>query len=247
VLFVANGMTHLQATRVTESSAYTGLRLGVYVITLLVVIVGGRIVPAFTANALRRTGVAAQVRAYRWIERLSVPAILGVILCELLVPASMVSGLAAVVAASVLIIRISGWQSFRTFRDPLLWSLHVGYSWVPVGLGCLALSDLTAVIPRTTGIHALTAGAFGTMILAVMTRVGVGHTGRALVVPRGITTAYLLVTAGAVLRTVGPVLLPNIGLPVLVVSGVLWAAAFVLFTVVYWPVLTTPRVDGRPG
>jgi uncharacterized protein involved in response to NO len=245
-LFAANGLTHLQATGLAAWGADSGMRVGVDLITLLVVVVGGRITPAFTRNALGRARVVAPLRSYAWIEWTAVPGVLLFVVCDLLFPRSAVSGWGAAIAAALLVVRMSGWQSLRTFRDPLVWSLHVGYAWVPVGLGCIALSDLTGWVPWTIGVHALTSGAFGTMILAVMTRVGIGHTGRELKVPRWIPTAYVLVTAGALLRTLGTALFPA-SIAVILVSGFLWAAAFVLFTVVYWPVLTSPRVDGQEG
>ena len=128
-----------------------------------------------------------------------------------------------------------------------MWSLHAGYAWLVVGLACVALGDLGGRLPWTTGVHALTAGAFGSMILAVMTRVSLGHTGRPLVAPRGIALAYGLVSAGALLRTFGPLAAPSLALALLVASGVLWSAAFAIFLAVYAPILVRSRVDGRPG
>jgi uncharacterized protein involved in response to NO len=166
---------------------------------------------------------------------------------DLVAPHSFASGLVALLAALLVLVRMSGWQSLRIRSDPLLWSLHVGYGWAAAGLACVAATNLGARIPVTAGLHALTSGAFGATILAVMTRVGLGHTGRALVAPRGIPLAYVLVSAGALLRVLGPVVLPAQGLPVLVASGLLWSAAFALFAVLYAPILTRPRVDGKPG
>jgi uncharacterized protein involved in response to NO len=124
---------------------------------------------------------------------------------EITAPRTAWSGGAAGLAALVLVARMTGWQSLRTGSDALLWSLHVGYAWVPLGLGCIALADLFGLLPWTSGLHALTAGAFGAMILAVMTRAALGHTGRPLRAPRGIPLAYLLVTLGALVRTIAPV------------------------------------------
>jgi uncharacterized protein involved in response to NO len=138
-----------------------------------------------------------------------------------------------------------GWQTLRTLRDPLLWSLHAGYAWVAVGLGCVGASDLGAPLPWTAGLHALTAGAFGSMILSVMSRVALGHTGRALAAPRGMALAYLLVTLGAALRVVGPIAAPS--LAALWIAGALWSAAFAIFCALYVPILLRPRVDGQPG
>jgi uncharacterized protein involved in response to NO len=246
-LGAANLLTHLEAMRALGGVAHIGLRLAVYLVTLPIVIVGGRIVPAFTLNALRRAGVAAEVRTRPGFERVAVPAMLIFVATEIVAPRSVWSGAAAGIAALALVGRMSGWQSVRTRSDPLLWSLHVGYAWVPLGLGCIALADLFWLLPWTSGLHALTAGAFGSMILAVMTRAALGHTGRPLRAPPGIPLAYVLVSAAALLRTLAPLLLPERVLGALVVSGALWATAFALFLVVYFPILTRPRLDAAPA
>jgi uncharacterized protein involved in response to NO len=246
-LFAANAMIHFQVLGLPGGRADLGVRLAVDLVMLLVVIIGGRIIPTFTGNALRRAGVAAEIRSRRWVELLVIPAVLTFVASDLLVPRTAASGLLALLAASALLVRMVGWQSLRTRGDSLLWSLHLGYLWVPLGLLCLGLSDLTQLVPRASGIHALTAGAFGTMILTVMSRVALGHTGRELVAPPGIAVAYALITIGALIRTVGPALLPVASLPVLIASGLCFAAAFALFTAIYAPVLTSARVDGRPG
>jgi uncharacterized protein involved in response to NO len=243
VLALANLAFHLEST---GRGAFLGIRVAVYFVTVLVVIVGGRIVPAFTRNALLRAGIDAPPRSIGWADRLAVPAVLLVAVTDLARPVSLWSGGAALLAAVVLISRMSGWQSSRTLRDPLVWVLHVGYAWIPFGFACMAVSDLTWTIPRTSGLHALTSGAFGTMILAVMSRVPLGHTGRPLAAPRPMQIAYCMVAAGALLRVAAPIVAPA-GLPLLLLAGVLWAGAFVLFTATYWPILTRPRVDGLPG
>jgi uncharacterized protein involved in response to NO len=119
--------------------------------------------------------------------------------------------------------------------------------WVAIGLVLVAAGDLGRSVAATAGLHALTAGAMGSMILAVMTRVSLGHTGRLLVLPRGAVGSYALVHAGALAR-VGDALVPAPaqGL-LLVVGGLLWASAFGLFAVLYRPILTRPRVDGKDG
>jgi uncharacterized protein involved in response to NO len=142
---------------------------------------------------------------------------------------------------------MSGWQTRHTLRDPLLWSLHLGYAWVAIGLAVIAFADLAGAIPWSVGVHAQTAGAIGTMVLAVMTRVALGHTGRPLVAPRAAVAAYLLVTAGALVRTLGALVVPDAYLQVIVIAGLLWAAAFAAFLVHYAPILTRSRVDGGPG
>ena len=138
------------------------------------------------------------------------------------------------------------WRTWRARTDPLLWSLHAGMAWVACGLLLVGVGDLGFSVGATAGLHALTAGAMGAMILAVMTRVALGHTVRPLVLPRGALAAYVLVHTGAVAR-VAAALAPALQLPLLGAAGALWASAFAVFALVYAPILTRPRVDGRPG
>jgi uncharacterized protein involved in response to NO len=131
--------------------------------------------------------------------------------------------------------------------DPLLWSLHAGSAWVAAGLLLVGASDLGAAVPATAGLHALTAGAMGSTILAVVTRVGLGHTGRPLELPRGVVWSYVLVHAAAVARVAVPFAPGGAARALLVASGLAWAAAFAIFAIRYAPILTRPRPDGRPG
>jgi len=244
-LACANALVHAHA--LAPALATAGVRAGVDGIGLLVVVIGGRIVPAFTTNALHRAGDATEARAPAWAERMTVPAYLLFAVADGLAPGSPWSGAAAGVAAIVLAARMSGWHSLRVLGDPLLGSLHLGPLWVVIGLACFAASDLAAAWPRSIAVHALTAGAFGTMILAVMTRVSLGHTGRPLAAPRSAVVAYGLVTIGALLRTLAVAALPAASLLLLTLSGVLWSGAFGVFLVGFSGMLLAPRVDGRPG
>jgi uncharacterized protein involved in response to NO len=246
-LFAANLVFHLDAWGVLGGASSRGLRLAVDVVLLLLVVIGGRIIPTFTANALRRRGDPAPVRSRRWVEGLVVPGVLVVGLADLLMPRSPASGAAAAVAAGLVAARLAGWQGHRVLDDPLLWSLHLGYAWVAFGLAWVAASDLLGWPPPTVALHALTAGAFGTTILAVMSRVPLGHTGRPFAAIPGIPAAYALVGAGALLRTVGTAVWPGTALAMNAAAGLVWAVAFGVFTALYAPILTAPRVDGRPG
>lgn len=245
VLALANLAVHAQALGLTAASAPRALRFTVDLVIVLVVVIGGRITPAFTANAFLRRGIAAPIRAWRWLDRAAVTATVLAAVVGLLAPRGVASGIAAAAAAILVGARVAGWQSLRTWRDPLLWSLHAGMLWVPVGFALVAASDLGAPIPPTAGLHALSAGAMGAMIAAVVTRVSLGHTGRALILPTGSWLSYVLVHAGALAR-VAAALVPS--MPALLwVGAVLWAGAFVLFAVLHAPMLLRPRVDGKPG
>ena len=246
VLFGINAALHAQALGWSETSGSTALRVAADLVIVLITVIGGRIVPTFTANAFRSAGVDAALRGRDARDTLAIAAVVAVAVCDVAVPRTVWSGGSALLAAVAIAARMLGWQTLRTGRDPLIWSLHAGYAWVAVGLLAVGLADLTYAIPYATGLHALTAGAMGSMILAVMTRVALGHTGRPLALPPGAVWIYALVHAGAGLRVLGPIF-PSAMLPLLVASGTLWAGAFGLYAALYARILTAPRADGAQG
>jgi uncharacterized protein involved in response to NO len=228
--------------------ASAALRTGINLVLLLVTVIGGRIVPAFTANALRARGIDAQPQAHAWLERLVIGSMVLVLLADLMAPLSTVSGVIAALAAVLHGWRMSGWRTMHTWREPIVWVLHAAYAWLPLGLAVKAIFLTTAAGWAAQWLHALTIGAAATMILAVMTRAALGHTGRPLRVTPAIACAYALLILGAIMRVFGSWLLPQRGgLWANAAAGLLWIAAFASFVVVYLPILAGPRADGRPG
>ncbi|MFZ1413484.1 MAG: NnrS family protein, partial [Defluviicoccus sp.] len=212
------------------------------VLAALIALIGGRIVPLFTQNALRANGwplITCATNAHA--QRLAVPLVVLVVAADLVGQSSPVRGITALAAAGVLFYGMLGWHSWRTRRLPIVWILHAGYVWLPLGLLLVALADLGAGIASTTALHALSANAIGIMILAVASRAALGHAGRPLVTPRLTVAAYGLVIAGGLVR----VLFPS-GSGILL-AGLLWSLGYALFAFDYWPILTKPRIDGRPG
>ena len=186
------------------------MRLAIDFVLILVTVIGGRIVPAFTANALRMRGESGHVRSRALRLEFAVIGCDGRDRDHRRVRAGFdLSGALAALAALAHAIRLSGWRSFRTRGEPILWVLHVAYAWLPVGLALKACALLGGAGWAMKWQHALTMGVFATMILAVMTRASLGHTGRPLVVPRAIALAYLLLTAGTVLRVFGIAVFPD--------------------------------------
>lgn len=223
------------------------LIIGIDVVLLLVTVIGGRIVPAFTASALRQRGNRAMVRVSSTLTALAVTAMIAVALGDLFLPDGTIAGTIAALAALVQAVRLAQWQTLRTLRQPIVWVLHLAYVWLPVGLALKAIALLGGAAPAGFWLHALTIGAATSMILAVMTRASLGHTGRPLVVDPLIALAYVLVTAAALVRVFGLAVLPLSYREVILLAALLWTAAFALFLGIYAPMLLTPRVDGKPG
>jgi len=246
-LAAANFVLHAEAIGLASGVAGGSLRFAVDLVIVLILVIAGRITPAFTQNALRRQGLERSVHSESWLGALAIGMAAALALATPLTGRTQVTGLLAMLAGLAAAARLAGWQTWHIRSDPLLWSLHAGSAWVAAGLLLVGAGDLGAPIPTAAGLHALTAGAMGTTVMAVMTRVGLGHTGRALVLPRGVVWSYALVHAAAVARVAASFVSAEGQRALLLASGVAWAAAFGLFAVRYWPILTRSRPDGRPG
>ncbi|MBP2228858.1 uncharacterized protein involved in response to NO [Azospirillum agricola] len=244
LLTLANLLIHLEWLGVVADGIQPGVTLGLGIVLMMVTVIGGRILPAFTRNGLGAQG--HRVRSWPWVERVVLASTLLLVLAEPFVPGGAALGLLMLAAALAHAVRLAGWQGWRAWRSPILWVLHLGYLWIPAGLTLKALHHLTD-IPAAAGLHALTAGAFATLILAVMSRASLGHTGRPLVASSVTVAAYLLLTVAALARTASPLLPVEWLWPALQGAGLAWVAAFALYLVAYAPVLLRPRADGRPG
>lgn len=213
---------------------------------LLMLVIGGRITPAFSGNWLRsRGGDPARIEVKPWLERLTLGAVAAVLVTQLVRAPAGVAALAAVLAAAASLARLGFWRGWLVRAEPLLWILHLALAWIPVALLLLAAAEL-GFVPSTAWVHAAGAGAMGALILGVMARVALGHTGRALRLPAGMTAALGLILAAGVARVLTTLqLLPwRAGLAL---AATLWVAAFALFLLRYVPILVGPRVDGKPG
>ncbi len=246
-LWSADAVFMWATLRLNASLASLALQAATNVVLTLVTTIGGRIVPAFTANALRQGGQAYALRTRRWIERALPPSMLAVIAIDALAPSSAAAGALAAAVALMHGIRLAGWGGVRTLTQPIVWALHLAYVWLPLGFALKAAWLLTGAQWAQPWQHAFGIGVFAGMILAVATRASLGHTGRPLAVHRSIAAAYALVTLAAALRIASSSLAVQHYLPGLVAAGACWVLAFSIFLFVYAPILTSPRADGRPG
>ena len=146
------------------------------------------------------------------------------------------------VAAISHAVRLARWCGLATTSEPLLFVLNVAYLWLPVGYGLTALAAFGLILPATAALHALTMGAIGNMILAVTSRVALAHTGRSLHAPWLIVISYAILNAAVIARVLSP-LSPGLYLEMIDLSALGWIVTFAIFTGVYLPVLTRPRVD----
>lgn len=242
LLLIGNMVFHLEAIGTVPLDGL-GWRFGIAVMVMLIGLIGGRIVPSFTRNWLVKERPDAPLPApFGVFDRIVLLVTLAALIVWLIareIPAAALLG----IAAGLQLIRLGRWRGWHTGAEPLLLILHIAYAWLPIGLGLLAVAAGYPAVTETGALHALTAGAMATMILAVMTRATLGHTGRALAAGAGTTAIFGLVTLGAIAR-VAAAFWPAAARDLLLAGGLAWIAAFLGFCVIYGPMLLKPRVAG---
>ena len=242
----ANLAFHLANAGYVALDALSAARISLLLVIVMIAIIGGRIIPAFTHNWLHGNRAAApKPQRIPWLDAASILSIAVFAVVEAFMSARALTGMAALAAALFNGARLVLWRGPSTAREPIVWILHLGYAWIVIGLVLAALAAFGGLVSGTLALHAFGTGAVGTMIMAVMSRASLGHTGRRLIAPRSIVWAYHLVTLAAVLRVAGPLVAPGHSTAVLTAAGLAWIGAFAVFTVVYAPILTTPRVHTK--
>jgi uncharacterized protein involved in response to NO len=241
-LVVANAAVHAAALGLAPVRYQRqGNWVAVDILVVALVVMTGRVVPMFTRSSTRAEGV----HGWPALERLAAISVVLVVAMEALEAPLKTIGIVSCLAGVLAGLRMRSWGTGRTLREPLLWILHIGSIWIVIGLILRGAASFS-LVPLGSGLHALTAGAIGTLTLGMMTRVALGHTGRILAVPPRIVGAFGAVVVGGGVRVVAPVLWPGALAP-LIVAGLLWSSAFAAYLSSYAPVLMAARVDGRPG
>ncbi len=240
VFIAADLLMHLEASGLAIPSGL-GWRLGLVAALVLISIVGGRIIPSFTRNWLMKRGSVCLPVPHGPVDIIAIGVLHGALIVWAIAPSLRTAGLMLVVAAALNLWRLLRWAGGATLTEPLVFILHVGYAWMVLGVGLLGFSVVGVAVPIASALHALSVGAIGTMILAVMTRVALGHTGRKLIAGRATVIIFLLVNVAAVARVAAA--WSAIGTTTLVVlAGLCWIAAFGLFEIRYGPVLRLGRI-----
>lgn len=242
LLACANLVFHFALLGQLHLAPVTPLNAGLALIVLIECVMAGRVIPAFT----KAVTPGLKLPATPWVEwfTLGVTA-LGLALWASASPSVM--GPVALALASLLHLkRLMGWHPQLTLKRPILWILHAAYAWLPIGLGLLAAAQM-GWVPVSAGVHALTVGVTGGLIIGMMTRTARGHTGRPLTVSRLEVVAYALVLTAAMLRVVLPLVMPALYLVALLGAAIAWSVAFLIYLWVFTPWLMRTRLDGRDG
>lgn len=244
---VANAYMHLSVMANPIIDLISASHLAVMLITLLMSIMAGRVTPMFTANGTH----SQKVNNIVLLDRVTNGSLMILVLCFVMQPLLEISpalfsflfGLAGVSQ----MLRWLRWKPWITLGIPLLWSLHTAILFIWMGLLSLSLSYLMSYSGSNHLWHLLTIGGMGGLILAMISRVSLGHTGQALTPPKLMTFAFLLIFASAILRGLGPVLMPIHYTNIINLSVLCWILSFGIFVIKYGPMLLMPRKDGRPG
>lgn len=242
LLALAAAFIHLSQLGVLAMPAWAGLQVALDAVLFILVVMGGRVIPMFTNNGV--PGASATRKP--GVEKTALGAVLALLAADVLGLHGWPVAAIAAVACVAHTCRWTLWQPWKTLRTPLVWVLHLAYVWVPIHLLLRVLGEFGWVASSLAS-HALTVGAAGGLIIGMMTRTAKGHTGRPLRADRYETTCYVLVLFAALVRVAVPLFAPGQAIDAILGSAVLWSAAFALYAVRYWPVLSRPRIDGRPG
>ena len=244
LLTLGNLAFYLQLFGILENGIHMALYGGLYLVIGLILTIGRRIIPMFIQN-----GVSYPVTLFnaRWIDISSLIGVLGFFISEVFFSAPLVSSLFAGLMVIVTSIRIVGWYTPGIWKNPLLWCFQVTLFFIDLGFLLFILAQWFAISPFLS-VHAFAVGGIGIITMGMMARVSTGHTGRSFkVLPVSLLIALLLLSAGAVTRVLLPLLLPALYPSWVIISGLLWVLAFVMFCITFFPYWSKPRVDQKYG
>ncbi len=242
LIWVANLLTHLEWAGITSDTLQTGLRAGLLTLCAMIAILGGRITPAFTRNAMKRAGEPEANWPVSVAGLDKAGMILALVLpCGVLVlGATGTAGVLGLALGGVQILRMSRWRMIWSARQPILLALHLGLGMLALGLILWGLAAL-GFGNEVAALHVLGIGCVGGMTLAVMSRAALGHSGRDLIAPGPMVVAYGLMAAAAISRWIAADMESGYLVAMLLSDG-LWVSAFVLYLIAMWPALTGPRL-----
>ncbi|HEY7230483.1 MAG TPA: NnrS family protein [Pseudolabrys sp.] len=231
---LALGNIVFHAEVLTTGNANYGIRIAIAAVILLISLVGGRIVPSFTNNWLNRNNPGRLPVSFSQFDMVALASSAVALVTWIITPTHWFSGVLLILAGCLQAVRLARWAGDRTVADRLVLVLHVGYAFVPLGFLMVGMAAFLPEVPATAGIHAWTAGAIGLMTVAVMTRATLGHTGQPLQAGRATQAIYALLLTAALVRIVAA-FIGSVDL--IEFSGFAWTAAFILFVLLYGPLL----------
>lgn len=240
LLAVLNLLFHVWALNGHADWALRTAYGAVGMFVLFVTIIGGRIIPSYTLEAIP----GLEIQSRRFVERAVMPLTMLAFALDAFAVSPLVIAATAIAAAVVHGLRLLSWHSWRVGNRPILAILHIAYAWIPAGCLLLAAAAL-GFIPHSIAIHAFTVGAMGCAIIAMITRTARVHTRRPLVAGYMEIACYGLLVIAALIRTLVPWLAPQLTTHAINLSGACWIVAFVFYCIRFAGWLATPRIDGK--
>jgi uncharacterized protein involved in response to NO len=242
LLAVANAMFHIARLGLVDMSSIQPVHAAILIIVIIESVIGGRIIPNFTANAVKGARPVTDERR----DRIGLALTAGAgVAWTFSFPAPLTAAF-AIAAAVTQITRLIGWQPLCTARNPLLWILHLSYAWIPFGFMLLGLASL-GLVTSSAAFHVLAVGSMAGLIIGMITRTALGHTSRQLRAGAAETAMYVLMQIGVIARFAATLTPGQMRDVALVIAAVSWAAAFMTYLWVYGPYLCKARLDGREG
>lgn len=240
LLILGNLVFHIEAAQGADAARGYGFRLGLGAAILLIAVIGGRIVPAFTRNWLMKRGPGRMPSPpMQRFDVLALVVLLLAILCWVALPQGWISGALLMLTAALHGARLARWCPQRCLSDPLMWVLHLGYLFIPLGALTLGAAIIWPdLLENTSAQHLWMAGAVSIMSVAVMTRATLGHSGQPLRAGIGTAALYLAIVAAVLLRVLAG-FLPSHAPELHSLSGLFWIAGFAGFTAIYGRLMVT--------
>ncbi|MCK0511661.1 NnrS family protein [Aromatoleum buckelii] len=238
--FGANLAYHAGIAAADPTLAGLGLRAGVYAVIVLYVLKGGLLTPIFTGNALREKGRGDQAPFRAGLEAAAVVVVVVLAVLDLAAAPAHWTGAAAFACASIHAWRVARWQGWRVADVPLVLVMHLGFAWLIFAFALKAAAELAGVVPEAAWLHAFTVGSLGMMMVGLMVRVSLRHTGRPLALPNAMRVAGVLVFAAALARLA--VTVHDLGAWAVALAALLWSAAFVIYLARFGTILVGPSV-----
>ena len=225
LLFIGHVLFLVDWTGAWAGLGREGMYLALDVVVLLMIQIGGRVIPFFTGRVFRDADIHKWVK----VDRLALATVILYVFCAFFLGRlEPITGWVALAAGVLSIVRMKTWGSLLTWRKPIVWILHVAYLWLAFAY-LLQAAACVYWVPLSVATHAFTAGAMGVFVLGMISRVSMGHTGRPIKASNIVTAAYVMILVAALARVVGPLISPGWYHNVISLSGTLWVLAYLFF------------------
>ena len=244
LLVLANMLFYLGALNNSSEQTYRGIYLGLYLIVGLILIIGGRVIPGFVE---RGVGTETTLHRFLWVDKANLILLVLFIVFDVFTQSDTVTFFLATALFLINTLRMWGWHHLGIWKVPMLWVLYSGYAFVVIGFALKSLSFWIPLLPYLS-IHAFAYGGIGMMTLGMMARVSLGHTGRDVYDPPApLRWAFAVLLIGGIVRVILPLIDMSLYSYWVMLSQIAWIISFAIFAFVYFPFLTTARIDGRDG